>query len=701
MPVIATANAVAFPHLTPTAAIGWLKAIGLHRLSGAKGYWKDDCFYLEIDSAESLVEDMLHNYQPKPYVSPWNSYSLCNKADGLDAVLSSQSERYELMREGYRELKTALESLDTNGQSSAQKKLTMMADLPRQVQDTYWQEWSGAVGMLTHTQKGPHFLCNDLLGTGGNVGTTDFCTVYFQVCSQLWDLETGEPAAETAAYIRASVLGESLPNTLMLQGLLGHIYPAADYFDDLAPSATSQADYLDNGGRSSQLANPVDLILYLEGAATFTGSAIARHEIEQEGDQEYTLAAYPLLLEVNSGSADTSDRTGRAYEVWLPLWDKPLKTKQFQKLATSYLSFRLKNQVVDTLDMLRVISSKGQALGIQRFSRFGLWTRKGKNKYLIYTGLAKSGESDIGAELRPWQAKARPNDKQSQAQYNLLTAIHKALYRLQQGNAEATTVIRLLGQLELLHSKIQPSVPPVPQLEETWIKAVYEELPVCEVQLAAALASTSLTHEDSGHSQDLRRSLSSARYSPKKGTWFWSDDHNHKLKTASLEAFCISLLKLWQETPERHPAHGWLFRASPDAIATFIARQTNDQLILELAIGFALCGIPKELGEYSAKLPLPEPYKYAASLQWTAYTHLTAQTINGLLEGSTVPLGRQLSAAPRPILPNRKQKDDDDREAENERRSPILPPRIASGDRSALALVFPCRPFYTFGESHD
>ncbi|NER79850.1 MAG: type I-U CRISPR-associated protein Csx17, partial [Leptolyngbya sp. SIO1D8] len=446
-----TTDAVAFPHLLPTTAIGWLKAIGLLRLSGAKGYWENDCFYLDVDSAEGLVEDILNSYQPKPFVSPWNSYSLFNKSDGLEAVLTSQSERYALMREGYQELKTALESLDTQGQSSAQKKLTMMADLPRQVHNDYWQEWIGAVGMLTNTQKGPRFLCNDLLGTGGNVGTTDFCTVYFQVCSQLWDLETGLPSTETEAYIRASVLGESLPDTLMLQGLLGHTYPAADYFDDLAPSATSQADYLDNGGRSSQLANPIDLILYLEGAATFTGSAIARNEIELEGEQEYTIASYPLLLEVNSGSADTSDRTGRAYEVWLPLWSKPLSAKSFQRRVTSYLSFRLEKQIVDTLDMLREISGKGQALGIQRYSRFGLWTRKGQGKYLVYVGLATPGATDIGAELRPWQLKARPSDKHSQAQYNLLTAIHKALYQLQQGNAEATNVIRLLGQLELLH----------------------------------------------------------------------------------------------------------------------------------------------------------------------------------------------------------------------------------------------------------
>lgn len=669
---VTTANAVAFPHLTSTTAIGWLKAVGLLRLSGSQGFWRNDCFYLEIDSLETLVADILHNYQPKPFVSPWNSYSLFAKADGLDRVLASQSERYVLMREGYQELQNVLQFLNTEGQSAAQKKLTLMADLPKRVNNPYWLEWINAVGLMVNTKQGARFLCNDLLGTGGNVGTTDFCTVYFQVCSQLWDLNTGEPGDDTEAFIRASVSGESRPGTLLLQGLLGHTYPAADYFDDLAPSGASQADYLDNGGRSSQLANPIDLILYLEGAATFTGKAIPRNEVQNEGDQEYTIAAYPLLLEVNAGSADTSDRTGRAYEIWLPLWDEPMNWNDFQNLVTTYLSFRLKKQVVDTIDMLDVITQVDEYRGLSRFSRFGLWTRKGQGKYLVHIGLATPGKKDFGAELRAWRLQARPSEKQSQAQYNLLTAIQKTLYRLQQGNSEATTAIRLLGQLEVLHSRIQTSVPPCPQLGEQWVEAVYEEYPIAEVELAAAMANTALTHLNSGHSYSFRRLLSSARYVPNKDSWFWSNNHNHKLKTSSLEALCLSLLKLWNEIWEKdrkyHPSFGWTYRASPDAIAAFIAGRTNDSLILDLALGFSLCRIPGRLAPYSKTQPLPEPYRYAASLQWGKETNLTIQTINGLLAGSTLPLSRQLAAIQKPK---------------------ILPHNIAVGKRCALALVFP------------
>lgn len=689
-----TAKAIAFPHLTPTTAIGWLKAIGLLRLSGSVGYWENDCFHLELDSAGSLVETIL-NYRPKPFISPWNSYSLFNKAPGLEAVLASKSDRYVLMREGYQELQTALESLDVKGQSAAQKKLTLMADLPRRVNNPSWVEWINAVGLMTNTQQGARFLCNDLLGTGGNVGTTDFCTAYFQVCSQLWDLDTGEPSPETEAFIKASVLGEPRSGTLLLQGLLGHTYPAADYFDDLAPSGMSQADYLDNGGRSSQLANPIDLILYLEGAATFTGKAIPRNEVVNEGDQEYTLAAYPLLLEVNSGSADTSDRTGRAYEVWLPLWEQPMDWEDFRDLAIDDLAFRLKHQVIDTRDMLNIITERDQYRdGLARFARFGLWTRKGQGKYLIYIGLATPGGSDFGAELREWRFQARPTEKQSQAQYNLLTAIQKTLYRLQQGNAEATTAIRLLGQLEVLHSRIQTNVPPVPQLKEKWVEAVYGEYPIAEVELAAALASTSLTHKGAGQSsQSFRRLLSSARYVPNKETWFWSKDHNHKLKTASLEALCLSLLQLWSADKAYHPSFGWTYKASHDAIAAFIAGHTNDPLILDLTLGFALCRLPQPSAPRSKGQPLPEPYKYAASLQWGRDTVLTAQTVNGLLHGSTAPLSRQLAVLPRPIVPL-------NRRSAVLQKPVVLPSQIAAGKRSALALVFPCKPFYQFGEKN-
>lgn len=675
--MVTATKAFPFPHLTPTTAIAWLKAVGLLRLSGATGYW-DECFYLEA-SVEDLVEKILKNYQPKPFLSPWNNDSLINKKE-FQQVLESQSERYRLMREGYQELQVAMRSLDTAGQSAAQKKLTLMADLPSRVSNHHWLEWINAVGLMTNTQTGSRFLCNDLLGTGGNVGKTEFCTTYFQVCQQLWDLDTGEPAPETEAFIRASILGKSQPKTLLAQALLGHTYPAADYFDDLAPTSASPADYLDNGGRSSQLANPVDLILYVEGATTFTGKAILRNEVVQ-GAPEYTIAAYPLLLEVNSGSADTSDRTGKAYEVWLPLWNEHLNWEDFQDLVTTDLAFRLKNQVVDTIDMLDVITQRSEYQGLNRFVRFGLWTRKGQGKYLIYVGLATPGKTDFAAELRKWRLQARPSEKQSQAQYNLLTAIQKTLYRLQQGNSEATTAIRLLGQLEVLHSRIQTKLPPVPKLGEKWIEAVFQEYPIAEVELAAALASTAPTHIDSGHAYSLRQLLSSARYSKDKDTWFWSDNHHHKLKTSSLEVLCVSLLKLWNELWEKdryHPAHGWTYRASPDAIAAFIAGRTNDQLILELAIGFALCRIPKKFTPFSHTQPLPEAYKYAASLQWNCNTSLSMQSVNALLIGSTVPLCRQLAAIQPVVLPN----------------------SLAAGKRCALALVFPCQPFHQLGETH-
>ncbi len=713
MQAIATASAVAFPHLLPTTAIGWLKAIGLLRLSAAKGYWRNDCFYLEIESVEALVEDILTNYQPKPFASPWNGSSIFDdkhQAKKLEPVLKSQSQRYAAMRTGYRQINAALQNVDKSG-SSADKKKKMIPQL-QQVDNEYFQEWLRSVGLLNSKDE---FKSNELLGAGGIIGNKDFCTDYLKVCTDLWDLETGAPSANTAAYIRASVVGEAINSTLVEAALLGHTHPAADYFGDLAPSDKAE-DYLGNR-TSSQWANPIDLVFYLEGTATLTGKALSLNEIEHEADQEHTIVAYPLLLEVNSGSADTSDRTGRKNEVWLPLWDKPLGSNRFQKLVDSYLSFRIKNQIIDTLDLLNEMGKVSSSLGIKRFSRFGLWTRKGtKSDYLVHIGIATPGGADIGAELRLWRLRAKPENLRSEyrAQYNLLTAIQKSLYRLQQGNAEAIQAIRLLGQLEQLHSRIQPSIPPVSQLTKEWIEAVYKELPIFEVELAAALVSAVPKHFKTGYScvYSFRQLLSSAQKTKDKDTYFWSKNYTHQLKTVSLEAFCLSLLKLWnliweqgikgKDQRKYHPSFG-RHRASPDAIAAFIAGRTDDQLILELTLGFALCDLPQKLAPYSNRSPLPEPYKYAAAIQWNRDTMLTAQTINGLIAGSTVPLQRQLAALPRPILPT----DIAPGLAEEQRnqfatlrKQVVLPDSIAIGKRCALALVFPCKPFYTFGETH-
>lgn len=679
-------HGIAFPHLTPTTAIGWLKAIGLLRISEAPGYWRDDCFYLEIDSAETLVEKLLNDYQPKPFASPWNSKTIFNAPDKLQQILNAPSDRYALVREGYAEIQSGLQALDLEGLGSDKKKIVIMQDLVPQVYEAgHWQEWIRAVGVLTTTQKKLRFLCNDLLGTGGNSGQTEFCTEYLSICQAHWDLETGDPLPGTEALIRAAVLGESLPQTLVKQALLGHTYPVADYFDDLAPSGSSakddfddlapsgssSADYMGNGGGSTQLANPIDLILYLEGATTFSGTQRALNEVTNEGEQELTIAAYPLLLEVNSGSADTSDRTGRSYEVWLPLWSEPRDWQDFQDVVTTDLSFRLKHQVSDTLDLLRLMSEV-QYPGFDRYSRFGLWKRKGQGDYLIHVGLAVPGRSDFAADLRAWSHRACPTDKQSHGQYNLLTAVQKSLYRLQQGNREAMNTIRLLGRLEQLHSRIQPKIPPVPQLPEQWVQEVYQDCPIAEVELAIALASAM-----------PRNVLSSARYSPNKNTWFWSDQHQDRLKISSLEMLCLSLLQLWNKQDKKdHPSQRWTYWASPDAIAAFIAGSTHDEQILELTLGFVLCNLfqlPCKLAPPGARQPLPEPYKYAASLQWNQQTTLTTQTITALTAGSTVSLGRQLAALQHPV---------------------VLPESIASGKRCALALAFPCKPFYSLGDSH-
>ena len=68
-------QSVEVPGVRPDSLLGYLKAIGLLSLSGSKGKWERDRFYLEMDSLEALTSEFLENYEPKPIANPWNKDS--------------------------------------------------------------------------------------------------------------------------------------------------------------------------------------------------------------------------------------------------------------------------------------------------------------------------------------------------------------------------------------------------------------------------------------------------------------------------------------------------------------------------------------------------------------------------------------------------------------------------------------------------
>ena len=664
---------IPIPTTSPTTLLGYLKALGLMAITNAKGYWEQEQFYLNVESLREVVETFVSDYEPKPIANPWNKKSGFLSGNQLKPFLETETERYQRIRETYQEIIEVLSEIDLKGKGSKELKPLLFPLLEESIEDDAFIDWLSSVGTVTTDQGKETVRLNDLLGTGGNVSTSDLAFNYLECCRQLWDIKTGEPTADCQTFAEAAIAAAPHPKSLIKKGILCHLSPRADFFGEL-DTRTGTDDYPANG-ISTQLANPVDYILAIEGLLQFSGTV--KHLKETDGESaETTYALYPLLLEINAGSAETSDRTENSkHECWLPLWSEPMELKKYRRYVSNHLSYRLKNQIRDTLDLLAQLSQSSQYLEFTRYSRFGFWPRKGQGSYAIHICLESPNGSDLGSELRRWRKSVRPHPNQSNATYNLLMSLEQRLTALQRGQGSYQELLILLGQVERHLSKIQSKyMRPVPTLSENWVQAAYEENPCSEFRLAAALASTR-----------LRSRISNARYSPNKQTFFWGK-HTDLVPTYSLSALTFALLRKWAQDLDNHPSQfkKRLIFANFKDIQKLMAGNLNETLILDLACGLSLCKMSTKIWEEDQPEFLPFPYRYAAYAHWHEDYSLPMKEIYGLYQGSTVPLVRRLRAQG---LTSRSGKKDE------KKVKVTLPPTINNGSEIMIALTFPINPY--------
>ena len=447
---------VQIPTTSPTTLLGYLKALGLMAITNAKGYWEQQQFYLEVDSLDKVVKTLVSDYQPKPIANPWNKASGFLSGNKLNPFLKTEAQRYQRIKETYQEILQVLSELDLKGKGSKELKPLLFPKLEEYIDDDAFINWLSSVGTVTTNKGIEKVRLNDLLGTGGNVSTSDLAFNYLECCRQLWDITTGEPTADCQTFADAAIAATPHSKSLIKKGILCHLSPRADYFGEL-DTRTGTDDYPANG-ISTQLANPVDYILAIEGLLQFSGTVKNLKETDGES-AETTYALYPLLLEINAGSAETSDRTEQnKHECWLPLWSEPMGLKKYRRYVDRHLRYRLQKQdppVKDTLDLLEELSKASEYLKFTRYSRFGFWPRKGQGSYAIHIGIENPEGNDVAAELRRWRRSVRPRPNQTNATYNLLMSLEQRLTALQRGQGSYQELLILLGQVERHLSKLQ------------------------------------------------------------------------------------------------------------------------------------------------------------------------------------------------------------------------------------------------------
>ena len=223
-----------------------------------------------------------------------------------------------------------------------------------------YREWMDAA-MVLEDDGTPKYPA--LLGSGGNDGRLDFTNNFMKRLGEVFDLgsDDGRPKLSARTWISGSLWNQPIPGNLSGQ-------PVGQYLPGTAGGANNS-----NGPDSNSMVNPVDFILTLEGAITFTSHASRRF-----GSSESSRAASPFVVNACGAayaSAATTDETARG-EQWMPLWSHPLSYAELRRLLAE-------GRAQIGSRTARAVKRLGTARGIKAFQRYGYIERNGQSNLAV------------------------------------------------------------------------------------------------------------------------------------------------------------------------------------------------------------------------------------------------------------------------------------------------------------------------------
>lgn len=645
------------PGCTPEPLMAYLKALGILRLVSeqkdpdARGWWKNDVFWLrsevlfgdtETDDAkrDALVKFFLEEYKPTPIAVPWSGGDFFavdwqatptefkktpTSSKAIEAILATQSDRFEPYRRGLRACKGALDkcAIDTKEKMGKQKwafirELRSCCDEPRLI------EWIDAAAVGTVEK----FAA--LVGSGGGSdGNTHFSDNFMQ---NLWDVLPDFDAQRDTRVSRDDTACRAGLRTSLLRELTTFRIEkrTSSLFDSGAvggPNATQ-------GMERESLSNPWDVILALEGTISFAGAATKRLGVNaDEGAFPFQVSASVTL---EDGLAD-KERAGT--EVWLPHWTRPARSDEVLALLREGRAHCGPRPARTGVDIARAIASLGVDRGIGAFSRYAILKgRVGGENYNTAVSLgrfhvAERAGVDLLREVDPWLDRFRraAGDKNAPPRFgSALRRIDSAIFDFCKygGAAFFQTIIVALGAAERELANAErfreaKGLRPLAGLSRAWIETADDGS--CEYKIALTLAGVR-PEPDRPREQPkigpLRANLEPVDWQKRCRAWA-EKDRSVVWNAAALAANLANVLQRRMMDGaragcERLPLASR--HAAPlDAIAAFLAGDLDDQRIEELIWGLMLIDTrrrhPSRAGmnqsrdrQRAAPNPLPREY---------------------------------------------------------------------------------------------
>jgi CRISPR-associated protein Csx17 len=582
---------LALPGCTPEPLMNYLKALGVFRLvaeqadSNARLSWRSGIAHLHSTlDRDSLEKFFLKKYRPTPIVAPWNGGSgfYGGGADPLEAILSSDSSRFE----PYRETIARIRAFVPQEKPKDNDKDSLLVRCRQELSDEVvpWLDVCFVLG-----EDGPRFF--PLLGTGGNDGRLDFTNNYMQRVADVIPLSaTGEVAGETGALLAASLFTDNLVS-------LGK--SAIGQFN---PGGIGGANGTQGGFEAGSQVNAWDYVLMIEGSLLFAGSVARRM-----GSNTSNRAVFPFTVEsvaVGYGSATASEETsdGSRAELWLPLWNRDCAFSEVTHLFAEGRAQIGRRQARNSVQFALAANLLGVSRGITSFARYGFLKRNG----LAFLA-APLGRVEV--HLRPqarlledlpmveWVDRLRRacSDKEkTAARYQTaLRQIDRAFFeftsRSELGNDTAylLNVLRAVGNAEFILANglrfcADKFIRPLQRLSSQWLQLANDESP--EFRLAAALSS--LRKQDSigpirAYLEQVEFKGMYADWSPGSTSAVWS---NRPLAGNLAAVFLRRQMEAYRSGFDGIPLDS-LLPARLDDVLAFLNAETDDQKLSDLLWG--------------------------------------------------------------------------------------------------------------------
>jgi len=232
-----------------------------------------------------------------------------------------------------------------------------------------------------------------MLGSGGNVGNSDFSAMFAQTVALLFP--TGEADLESTSRRRC----------LLVSALSGSPIPAIAEFaiGQFDPGKAGGANQT-QGFEAGSAVNPWDYTLMCEGALVITGSISRRTETGPAG------ASFPFTVKAaNVGFGSAGDEKNRG-ETWLPLWKKPTRISEIGFLFCEGRAEIAGKPCRTGVDFARAVAMLGVDRGISEFVRCGYQERLGQSYLATPLGrfeVQVRPDADLFCEIDPWLDRFR------------------------------------------------------------------------------------------------------------------------------------------------------------------------------------------------------------------------------------------------------------------------------------------------------